>query len=110
MAMVKKPRVKLPGKIKKGEVFRIATIFPHKMERGRRKDKKTGKLIPRLIVNLFQCHYNGRLVFSSDLHGAVSANPFIAFNCRADQSGELVFSWRDDNDKETTLKKAVTVS
>ena len=110
MAMAKQPRVKLPATIKKGEVFRIATIFPHKMESGRRKDKKTGELIPRLIINLFQCHYNGRLVFSSDLHGAISANPFIAFNCRADQSGELVFNWKDDNGKETTLKKAITVA
>jgi sulfur-oxidizing protein SoxZ len=110
MAMTKKPRVKLSGNIKKGEVFKISTIFPHKMENGRRKDKKTGKIIPRLIVNLFQCHYNDRLVFSSDLHAAVSANPFISFSCRADESGELVFSWRDDNDKKTTLKKAITVS
>ena len=110
MAMTKKPRVKFYGNIKQGEVFKIATIFPHKMETGRRKDKKTGKLIPRLIVKLFQCHYNGRLVFSSDLHAAVSANPFISFSCRADKSGEMVFSWKDDNDKETTLKKTITVS
>ncbi len=110
MAMAKKPRVKLPKKIEKGEVFSIATIFPHQMESGRRKDKKTGELIPRLIINQFQCHYNGRLVFSSDLHGAISANPFISFSCRADESGELVFSWKDDNNKETTVKQAISVS
>jgi len=110
MAIAKKPRVKTPKKVKKGDVFQIATIFPHKMESGRRKDKKTGKPIPRLIVNLFQCHYNGKLIISSELHGAISANPYFSFHCRADKSGELVFTWKDDKGKETTVKKAITVS
>lgn len=110
MAIAKKPRVKVPKKAKKGDVFKIATIFPHKMETGRRRNKKTGKLVPRLIVDRFQCHYNGKQVFRTDLHGGISANPYIAFNCRADESGELVFNWKDTNGKETTVKKVITVS
>ncbi len=110
MAIAKKPRIKVPRKVKKGEVFKIATIFPHKMESGRRKDKKTGKVIPRLIINLFQCHYNGKLILKTDMHGAVSANPYLSFNCRAEESGELVFIWTEENGKEITLKKEITVS
>ena len=37
------PRVRVPKKIKKGEVFEVKTLVEHPMETGMRKEKKTGK-------------------------------------------------------------------
>ena len=41
-----KARVKAPKKAKAGDIVTIKTLITHKMESGRRKDKKTGELIP----------------------------------------------------------------
>ncbi len=107
--MAKKPRVKIPKTVKKGDVFQVKTLYPHKMENGRRRDK-SGKKIPRKIINAFECHYGGKKVFSTDLHPAVSANPYISFHLMAEASGPLVFKWTEDGGKVTELKKNLTVS
>ncbi|GAB4347062.1 MAG: thiosulfate oxidation carrier complex protein SoxZ [Gammaproteobacteria bacterium] len=107
--MAKKPRVKIPGTAKKGDIIQIKTLFPHKMETGRRRDKD-GKLIPRKIINRFECSYNGKTVFSTDLHPAVSANPYISFKLMASESGPVEFKWIEDGGKVTTLKKNLTVN
>lgn len=108
--MASKPRVKVPGSAKKGSVVQIKSLITHKMETGTRKNKKTGKLIPRLIINKFECAYNGKNVFSADLHPAVAANPYFAFHVRADESGTLDFTWTDDKGEQVKDSKKITVS
>jgi len=108
--MAKKPRVKVPKSAKKGEIIQVKTLFSHKMETGLRKDKKTGKLIPRKIINKFECLFNGKPVFSADIHPAVAANPYFAFNCRAEESGAFEFKWHEDGGKVITAKREMKVS
>ena len=72
------PRVIVPGNVVKGEVFPVKTIISHEMETGLRFDDN-GVVIPRKIINRFVCTYAGTVVFSVDLHEAVSANPFFEF-------------------------------
>ena len=91
-----KARVKAPKKAKKGEVFEVKTLISHKMESGQRKDKKTGKKVPRMVINKFVCSYNGKDIFTSDWHPAVSANPYMAFYVKAEASGSLDMTWTDD--------------
>ena len=107
--MAKKPRVKVPSKASKGDIFQIKTLISHKMETGTRKDKK-GKLIPRMIINKFVCKYNGNEVFSADLHPAVAANPYFAFYTKATESGTIEFAWTDDAGKTVTASKNISVS
>lgn len=109
MASVK-PRVKVPASAKKGEVIEIKTLISHKMETGLRKDKKTGKPIPRKIINRFTAKFNGEPVFSMDMEPAVSANPYIKFNMKAEKSGEFEFTWVDDDGKNYTAKKKLAVN
>jgi sulfur-oxidizing protein SoxZ len=105
-----KARVKVPATAKKGEVIQIKTLIPHKMETGRRKHKKTKKLIPRDIINKFMCKFDGKEVFSADLHPAVAANPYLSFYTRVEKSGTFVFTWTDDKGKTVTASKKITVS
>ena len=98
-----KARVKAPKSAKKGEAFQVKTLISHKMESGQRKDKKTGKKIPRHIINKFVCTYNGKQVFSADWHPAISANPYMSFFVKAADSGTLEMAWTDDKGK--TMKK-----
>ena len=101
-----RPRIKLPKKIKAGEPFEIKTLIPHKMESGQRKNKDTGELIPRNIINRFVCRLDGEEVYAVTLHSAVSANPYIAFWLVVDAPGTLEFVWIDDDEKEISSEKS----
>jgi sulfur-oxidizing protein SoxZ len=90
------PRVRVPSKAKKGEIIEIKTLISHEMESGQRKDS-VGKAIPRKIIKAFSATYNGKEVFSSDWHPAISANPYLAFFCRIDEAGTFEFKWLDDD-------------
>lgn len=103
-----KPRLSVPKTAKKGEVITIKTLITHKMESGQRKDKKTGKKIPRRIINKFVATYNGEEVFRADWHPAISANPYMAFNTVATESGTLEFQWIDDDG--TVYKKSAKIT
>lgn len=92
-----KPRVRIPKNVAKGEVIEIKTLISHTMESGQRKDRKTGELIPRQIINRFTCTLNGAEVFAAELEPAISANPFLSFYLKADEGGDLVFTWHDDD-------------
>ena len=107
--MAKKPRVKLPKSAKTGELVQVKTLAPHTMETGNRKGKD-GKTIPRLILNNFKCTLGGSEIFSADMHPAVSANPYITFYIKAEQSGTYEFSWTDDNGEVTTVSEDMAVS
>nr|VFJ63122.1 MAG: sulfur-oxidizing protein SoxZ [Candidatus Kentron sp. FM]VFJ65102.1 MAG: sulfur-oxidizing protein SoxZ [Candidatus Kentron sp. FM]VFK15934.1 MAG: sulfur-oxidizing protein SoxZ [Candidatus Kentron sp. FM] len=107
--MTKKPRIKVPKSVKAGEIFQVKSLFPHPMENGLRKDKKTGEIIPRKIIHRVEATFAGEQVFAADLHTAISANPYLAFYCRAESGGELSITWIEDGGKKTTLSKAVEV-
>ena len=107
--MASKPRVKVPTSAKKGEMFQVKTLITHKMETGTRKGKD-GKLVPRKILNKFVCTYNGKEVFSADMHPAVAANPYIAFYVKATESGALDFSWTEDGGNVIKDSKKISVS
>ncbi len=103
-----KPRVKIPKKVEKGVPFEVKSLVSHKMESGQRKDKE-GNPIPRMIINKFVATFNGNEVFSADWHGAISANPYMAFWMKADESGELTLSWTDDNGDTITKTAEIKV-
>lgn len=107
--MAKKPRVKVPKKAAKGDVINIKTLVSHKMETGNRKGKD-GKKIPRMILNSFKVTFNGANVFGADMHPAVSANPYIAFFMKAEESGTFNFTWTDDKGKTMSVSADMAVS
>ena len=105
-----KPRVRVPKKADKGDVVEIKTLISHPMESGQRKDRKTGELIPRKIINKFACVYNGNEDFSADLHPAISANPYLSFFVKVEESGEFEFTWVDDDGSVYTQVSKITVN
>ena len=104
-----KPRVKVPKSASAGDVVTIKTLISHKMESGQRKDKKSGEMIPRKIINAFKADFNGKTVFSAALEPAISANPYIQFTTRVMESGEFHFTWTDDDGTVYEAKKSITV-
>jgi sulfur-oxidizing protein SoxZ len=78
------------------------------METGLRKDA-SGKLIPRMIVNTFNCEFNGKFVFGCNLESAVSANPYFEFKFKPMESGTLKFTWIDDDGLRIEATETITV-
>jgi sulfur-oxidizing protein SoxZ len=88
--------INVPARARRGEVIEVKTLISHPMETGYRRSQ-LGGLIPRDIIRLFVCTYNGTEVFRAELHPAIAANPFIVFSTVATESGTLAFRWTGDN-------------
>jgi sulfur-oxidizing protein SoxZ len=104
------PRVliNVPASAKRGDIIEIKTLISHPMESGFRIGAN-GTPIPRDIITLFTCSYNGEEVFHAELSPAIAANPFIAFFTVAHDSGTLEFRWSGDNGFAATATAAITV-
>ena len=68
-----------------------------------------GSLIPRDIIRMFTCAYNGEEIFRAELSPAIAANPFLSFFAIASESGTLTFRWTGDNGFEATETAPITV-
>lgn len=106
--MVAGALINVPERAKRGEVVEIKTLVSHPMETGYRRTQ-LGAPIPRDIIQLFVCTYNGTEVFRAELHPAIAANPFIVFSTIAVESGTLTFHWTGDNGFSMTESAAITV-
>jgi len=105
-----KPRIKLDKKqVRKGEIVEVKALVSHVMETGLRKDA-SGNPIPRKILNNFTCTVNGKQVFSADFETAISANPYIQFKFRAEESGPVVLTWTDDDGTRIVGQESITVT
>ena len=100
--------INAPKTAKRGEVIEIRATIGHPMETGYRPDDN-GKILARDIIKKFSCRYNGELVFSAELFSAVAANPYLAFNTVATDSGTLALTWEGDNGFSQTETLTLTV-
>lgn len=110
MATNVRPRIRLDKKqAKKGELIEVKALVSHVMESGQRRDA-AGKIVPRKILNKFVCTVNGKEVFSADFEPAISANPYIQFKFKAQESGKVVLTWIDDDGSKIVGEESITVS
>jgi len=100
--------INVPARARRGEIIEVKTLISHPMESGHRRSQ-LGTLIPRDIIRLFVCTYNGTEVFRAELHPAITANPFIVFSTVATESGTIAFHWTGDNGFSVTESVAITV-
>ena len=88
-------RFNVPKRVQAGVPFEVKVLIQHPMESGQRRDVR-GRTVARDIVHRFSCTCNGALVLAVDLFPAIAANPFLAFQAVAQESGALEFAWEDD--------------
>lgn len=100
--------INVPSSARRGEIIQIKTLISHEMETGYRRTS-LGAVIPRDILRLFVCSYNGQEVFRAEIHPAIAANPYFAFHTIATESGTLVFTWTGDNGFSATESVAIKV-
>jgi sulfur-oxidizing protein SoxZ len=102
-------RIQLPERAKRGEVIEVRVLIQHPMETGFRHDD-VGHLIKRNIINALSVRYIGVEVFRADLSSGIAANPFLQFCTVAEASGEMEFSWVDDEGQQGSERQAIVVS
>jgi sulfur-oxidizing protein SoxZ len=100
--------INAPARAKRGEVIEVKTLASHPMETGFRPDA-SGNMVPRDIIKLLVCTYNGVEVFRADLHPSISANPYVAFHTVAAESGSLAVAWTDDKGQVVEQKVEIAV-
>ena len=89
-----------------GGVAEIKALIKHPMESGVRMDKKTGKPFPAKYIDVVAITVNGVAAVDAQWSGAVSANPYMAVQVKANAGDEIVITLSDNTgDKGTeTLK------
>jgi sulfur-oxidizing protein SoxZ len=102
-------RVAAPETARRGETIEVKTLCRHVMETGYRRDDM-GKPIPRDILRTFIATWNGAEIFRADLSQGIAANPFIAFEAVATESGEIVCTWTDLSGKTIEARARITVT
>ncbi len=102
-------RVAVPEAARKGDVVEVKTLCRHVMETGYRRDDM-GRAIPRDILTSFVATWNGAEVFRADLSQGIAANPFLAFDVVATQTGEIVCTWTDLAGKTVEARARITVT
>ena len=101
--------IKIRARMKGGNTAEVKSLIRHPMETGRRKNKKTGKLIPAHFIQEVVCTHNGKPVLNADWSTAISANPYLAFAFTGAKAGDkLTLSWKDNlgqgDSIETTIR------
>lgn len=110
MTFASEPQVKMPESAEAGAIIEIETLIAHPMETGYRLDEDDDAFVPRDIIEEFTARFNGTEIFRAKLYPAVSANPYIAFPVRVEESGEFEFTWRDADGNTWQVTRSLTVS
>ncbi len=103
-----KIRTKVPDTAAAGDVITIKVLANHIMESGHRIDE-SGNLVPRKIINKFDCFLNDKVVFGCDLGTGVATNPFFEFRVKVEKSGVFKFVWIDDDGSISETEKFIDV-
>lgn len=106
-----KPKVRGPRKpVPKGEIVQFKTLIKHPMESGLRKNKETGEKIPAYNIESVVVEYGGKTVLSSIWTGAISKNPYFSFSLKANATGDVHVTWKDNKGGEFKAKAKLKVA
>ena len=91
-------RIRLPEKIKPGDVVTVRALVTHPMEIMAFKD---GKPVEKNynFIHKVEATYNGKKVFEASTTQAVSQNPFISFPVKVDAPGVVKIIFHDTQGK-----------
>ncbi|MBF8274550.1 MAG: sulfur compound chelating protein SoxZ [Magnetococcales bacterium] len=96
--------------VKKGDMVNVKTMIQHPMESGLRKDKDSGEVVAAHYIVSVKAVYNGKVVLDAVWTGAVSKNPFLGFHLRAEKTGPVEVTWKDDKGQEFKSSETITVA
>lgn len=91
-----------------GDITDIKALLTHPMENGRRKDMKTGQIVPLHFIQTMTVSVAGKTVIDAQLSAAVSKNPYFAFKVKGAKAGDkVVLNWVDNKGEKATGEATV---
>lgn len=104
-----KPRIWISSRTPpKGSVVTVKAMITHPMETGMRKNAQS-EVIPRNIVERFECTLAGEPLLSWQLDTAISQNPYLEFKFIAQKSGDLKMRWIADDGAQIEAIEKIAV-
>jgi sulfur-oxidizing protein SoxZ len=98
--------IKVRAKAKDG-VVTVKALMNHVMESGRRKDKKTGDVIPAHYIKTVTVSSGDKTILTADWTGSVSKNPYLSCKYKGAAGEKLKISWVDTKDKKAEAEVEV---
>ena len=87
----------------------VRLLIRHPMETGFRFDIN-GSAVTKNVIHTLTAYFEGQQVFKATLGSGISADPFLEFQVRTPQSGELLLQWQDDSGETGDAKARVSLS
>ena len=100
--------ITVPNIAARGDVVEVRCLLGHPMESGFRTGVD-GKLLARNIVTSLRCSFRNSVVFDAQLMPSVSANPYVSFHLRIEQTGVLRVQWTGDQSFSHAESVTITV-
>ncbi|MBS83375.1 MAG: thiosulfate oxidation carrier complex protein SoxZ [Gammaproteobacteria bacterium] len=98
--------IKIRAKESKG-IVTVKALIKHPMETGKRKNKKTGELIPPHYIQEVSGEANGKEVIKVYWGPAVSKNPYLTFKYKGEKGDKVTLTWVDNKGNRDSNKQAV---
>ena len=108
MSALATPRVRIPARVRAGEVFEVRTLIEHPMETGLRQEG--GRAAPRDLLDRLLVRVNGEPAFEGRFTNGTAANPFHVFFLRLERTSEVEFTWSDERGRSVRHLARVTVA
>jgi len=100
-------RIKVPGRITRGEVITVNSSVSHPMDTGFFRNAE-GEPIPAYFIKEVVVTYGGDEVARFEWTSGISRDPVVSFTLKAEKEAPLTVVWSDN--KGATFKQSVNIS
>jgi sulfur-oxidizing protein SoxZ len=100
-------RIKVPGRITRGDVITVNSIVSHPMDTGFFRSAE-GDPIPAYFIKEVVVTYGGDEVARFEWTSGISRDPVVSFTLKAEKEAPLTMVWSDN--KGATFKQSVNIN
>lgn len=104
-----KARVRLPKSWKRGEAGEVLTMITHPMTTGLTQDT-SGAIVPQRIIKTFTATLGQEPVITATYHRSLSINPYLRFDMKPQQGGDMRFEWTEDTGRTVAHQETIQLS
>ena len=98
----------IPAK-RPSQMTTVRLLIRHPMETGFRFEVN-GSAVTKNVIHTLTALFDGKPVFKATLGSGISADPFLEFQVRTPQSGELLLQWQDDAGETGEAKARISLT
>ena len=106
MTNIGEARIRVPDRIRRGDLITVNSIISHPMDTGFFRDAE-GEPIPAYFITQVVVTYGGDEVARFEWTSGISRDPVVSFTLKADKEGPLTMVWTDN--KGAAFKQSVNI-